>query len=198
LVTDEPTGRGRGGGGTVRARRGHARRERGGGTARARRGHDVRRGEGVGGDKCEGEGEGAARARHGLRRRGRGRGGGVYTAAAARSVRVREKEGYKRYVHALCRVPVIWHSTKFFLKYALPSARSGTLGKGLGKGAFAECHLGDTRQRLIYTSLPSVTQLALGKVHLYFFGHQTFCGLFLHYVGLHVPFGDNYNSVFII
>jgi hypothetical protein len=91
-----------------------------------------------------------------------------------------------------------WSGTRqiffLFLKYALPSARSGTLGKG----AFAECHLGDTRQRLIYTSLPSVTQLALGKVHLYFFGHQTFCGLFLHYVGLHVPFGDNYNSVFII
>jgi hypothetical protein len=27
------------------------------------------------------------------------------------------------------------------------------------------------------------------------FGHQTFCGMFLHYVDLHVPFWDNYNSV---
>jgi hypothetical protein len=93
-----------------------------------------------------------------------------------------------------------------FLKYALSSARSATLGKGF----FAECRLGDTRQRLIYTSLPSATQgalgkeyfaechqLTLGKVHLYFFcfDHQTFCGLFLHYVDLHVPFGDNYNCV---
>jgi hypothetical protein len=34
----------------------------------------------------------------------------------------------------------------------------------------------------------------LGKA--YFFGHQTFCGMFLHYVDLHVPFWDNYNCVF--
>jgi hypothetical protein len=125
------------------------------------------------------------------------------------SERVREKEGYQHYLHALCRVPVIWHSVKIFflfLKYALPSAGSGTLGKGV----FAECHLGDTRQRLIYTSLPSVTQPALGKAYfaecqpantrqstfVFFFCHQTFCGLFLHYVDLHVPFGDNYNCVF--
>jgi hypothetical protein len=27
------------------------------------------------------------------------------------------------------------------------------------------------------------------------FGHQTFCGMFLHYVDLHVPFWDNYTSV---
>jgi hypothetical protein len=49
---------------------------------------------------------------------------------------------------------VIWHSTKIFLilKYALPSARSGALGKVV----FAECPLGDTRQRLFYYSLPSV------------------------------------------
>jgi hypothetical protein len=40
-----------------------------------------------------------------------------------------------------------------FLKYALPSARSVTLDKGF----FVECRPGDTRQRLIYTSLPSAT-----------------------------------------
>jgi hypothetical protein len=78
-------------------------------------------------------------------------------------------------------------------KDPLPSVGQGTLGKdyftlfcrvptweALGKAYFAECH-----------------HLTLGKVHLYFFGfgHQTFCGLFLHYVDLHVPFGDNYNCV---
>ena len=38
----------------------------------------------------------------------------------------------------------------------------------------------------------------LGKAYFYFFyfGHQTFSGMFLHYVDLHVPFWDNYNSVF--
>jgi hypothetical protein len=38
----------------------------------------------------------------------------------------------------------------------------------------------------------------LGKVCFLFFSfpNQTFCGMFLHYVDLHVPFWDNYNSVF--
>jgi hypothetical protein len=60
-------------------------------------------------------------------------------------------------------------------------------------------------------SLSSVKYLALGKECLcrvsyvdtrqsiflfFYFGHQTFCGMFLHYVDLHVPFWDNYNSVF--
>jgi hypothetical protein len=85
------------------------------------------------------------------------------------------------------------------LKYALLSARSGALGKV----AFAECPLGDTRQRLFYNSLSSVAQgtlgkgyfaechfWTLGKVHFYFFyfPNQNFCGVFLHYIDLHVPF----------
>jgi hypothetical protein len=60
-------------------------------------------------------------------------------------------------------------------------------------------------------SLPSATQLALGKgsfaefliqtpdkVYFYFFDFvsQTFCDMFLHYVDLHVSFVDNYNIVF--
>jgi hypothetical protein len=60
-------------------------------------------------------------------------------------------------------------------------------------------------------SLPSVNQLTLGKdlfteclfwaldkVYFYFFNfdNQTFCGMFLHYVDLHVLFWNNYNSVF--
>jgi hypothetical protein len=35
----------------------------------------------------------------------------------------------------------------------------------LGKACFAECQRGDTRQRIVKDSLPSVIQLALGKGH---------------------------------
>jgi hypothetical protein len=51
----------------------------------------------------------------------------------------------------------------------------------LGKDLFTEC--------LLWT---------LGKAYFYFFnfGNQTFCGMFLHYVDLHVLFWDNSNSVF--
>jgi hypothetical protein len=58
---------------------------------------------------------------------------------------------------------------------SLPSAPSMTLGKA----SFVEC--------------PSWT---LGKVYIFYFANQTFCGMFLHYVDLHVPFWDNYKSVF--
>jgi hypothetical protein len=57
------------------------------------------------------------------------------------------------------------------------------------RGFFVGCQLDDTRQKPLYR----VPFLALGKVHFYFFnfGNQTFCGMFLHYVDLHVPFWDN-------
>jgi hypothetical protein len=45
------------------------------------------------------------------------------------------------------------------LKYSLLSARS----LALGEVVFAECPLGDTRQRFFYYSLPSVNQLTFGK-----------------------------------
>ena len=32
--------------------------------------------------------------------------------------------------------------------------------------------------------------------YFFYFANQTFCGMFLHYVDLHVSFWDNYNSVF--
>jgi hypothetical protein len=60
---------------------------------------------------------------------------------------------------------------------SLPSAPRLTLGRA----SCAEC-------------LPWV----LGKVYFYFFyfANQTFCSMFLHYVDLHVPFWNNYKSVF--
>jgi hypothetical protein len=86
---------------------------------------------------------------------------------------------------------------------SLPSARSWALGKDV----FAECQLIGTRQRSVLDSLSSVKQLTLGKAFFteclfwalgkayFYFGNQTFCGMFLHYVDPHVPFWDNYNNV---
>jgi hypothetical protein len=115
----------------------------------------------------------------------------------------REGEGDNRsaYLTSLPSARDLALGKDFFkiLKYALPSARSGALDKD----DCAECPLGDTRQIYFYNSLPSVNQLALGKgcfaechfwtvskVHFYFFYflNQNFCGVFLHYIDLHVPF----------
>jgi hydrogenase/urease accessory protein HupE len=84
-----------------------------------------------------------------------------------------------------------------------------TLGKdGARQRAFAE---GQKPALSKADSLSSVKYLALGKEGLYrvssvdtrqsiflffYFVHQTFCGMLLHYVDLHVPFWYNYNSVF--
>jgi hypothetical protein len=58
---------------------------------------------------------------------------------------------------------------------------------------FAECQITDTRQSIF---LPSVFCGHPAKHIFFYFGHQTFCGMFLHYVDIHVPFWDNYNCVF--
>jgi hypothetical protein len=51
---------------------------------------------------------------------------------------------------------------------------------------FTECQISGTRQRV---SLPSVFCGHSAKyIFIFLFGHQTFCGMFLHYVDLHVPF----------
>jgi hypothetical protein len=51
----------------------------------------------------------------------------------------------------------------------------------LSKECFTECHF-----------------WMLGKYFFIFFSfpNQTFCGMFLHYIDLHVPFLHNYKSVF--
>jgi hypothetical protein len=73
---------------------------------------------------------------------------------------------------SLCRVPG--------LALGKEDSLSSAIYMALGKGPFAEC--------LIKT---------LGKVYFYFldFVSQTFCGIFLHYVYLHVSFVENYNRV---
>jgi hypothetical protein len=91
--------------------------------------------------------------------------------------------------------------------YCAECRGSGTRQRPL----FAECPQTGTRQKLNLLFLPSAHQLALGKdsfaeclfwtlgkvCFLFFsFPNQTFCGMFLHYVDLHVPFWNNYNSVF--
>jgi hypothetical protein len=121
------------------------------------------------------------------------------------SERVREKEG-ERFPAGVyfCSLPsardlALDKDFLKILKYSLPSARSLTLGKE----GFAEYLLGGTWQICFHNSLPSVNHLALGKpafaechlwtlgkVHFYFFyfSYQIFCGMFLHYIDLHVPF----------
>jgi hypothetical protein len=88
-------------------------------------------------------------------------------------------------------------------KYTLPSA----FDLALGKGFFAECLSVGTRQRLdlgfLKKTLPRAARQALGKAFFaecpswgtrqnifkfFYFVYETFCGMFLHYVDLHVPF----------
>jgi hypothetical protein len=144
-------------------------------------------------------------------RRRRVRPDGEAAAVSVVSESEREGEAADGKVSLLCRVPAIRHSAKIFLKFKnilLPSVRDPTLGKVL----FAECRPGDTRQRLFPYTLPSATQFtlgkeffaecllwALGKVHFYFFyfPNQTFCGMFLHYVDLHIPFLGQLKKCFL-
>jgi hypothetical protein len=70
-------------------------------------------------------------------------------------------------------VPTDRHSTKNGLRVFRNTMSSATR-LALGKGFFAECPSLDTRQSIFY---------------FLNFGNQTFCGMFLHYVDLHVPFG---------
>jgi hypothetical protein len=135
---------------------------------------------------------GAAEER--ARRRAERGGDGVREERVSESERARR--GCGGYISLLCRVPrsgtrqrrlsrvpANKHSAKtgkdsfIIFKYSLPSVPCLTLGKAL----FVEC--------LFWT---------LGKVHFYLFlfFNQTFCDMFLHYVDLHGPFWDNYNSVF--
>jgi hypothetical protein len=92
------------------------------------------------------------------------------------------------------------HSAKTSLPSVKHSAK-GALGKGpstavLKLMAVSLCRepAAGTRQRaLCRVSYPDTRQ----SVFLFFdFVSQTFCGMFLHYVDLHVSFVDNYNIVF--
>jgi hypothetical protein len=150
-------------------------------------------------------GEAAARGGAGAGRHGGGR-TTQRNRESERRERRRKKNAQPVYFLSLPRARDLALCKDFFkiLKYSLSSARSLALGKGsLGKVAFAECQPADTRQRFFYYSLPSVNQLALGKgyfaechfwtlgkLHFYFFyfPNQNFCGVFLHYIDLHVPF----------
>jgi hypothetical protein len=208
----ETTGRGRDGGSQAR-RRGHGVRcGHGGctagarrGMAWARRGHGVRRGHGgstAWARRGRGEGVGAGAAGAWARaRRGRGAVAGARRhdgiGRGGESERVREKETYQAlFTRSLPSARDLAVDKDFFkiLKYSLSSARSlslpsvpwATLGINsftilcrvspaltLGKAYFAECHF-----------------WTLGKVYFYFFyfPNQIFCGVFLHYIDLHVPF----------
>jgi hypothetical protein len=98
-------------------------------------------------------------------------------------------------------------SVKHLAKVALGKGSSATVikltavslcrGPRVGtrqKGFFAECQIFDTRQR----TLCRVSSLDTRQsIFLFFrFCLQTFCGMFLHFVDLHVSFVDNYRRVF--
>jgi hypothetical protein len=141
----------------------------------------------------------AASARRARRARTRGRrAGGAHVAGGEGGRGVGGERGRRRERVSVSErekneKPSVWLSSP-----SLPSAHDAALSKDffIFKICFAECQIGDTRQRrllcrvplrgtrqrLIYTSLPSATQghsakhtlpsvnqLTLGKVHLYFF-----------------------------
>jgi hypothetical protein len=137
-----------------------------------------------------------------------------------RAGRVEEKEvkGEKerrepvgRLSYLLCRVPAIRHSAKIFLKFKNKLCRVPDLGhlaktplpsascRALRKNVFYRLCRVPTDRHSTKPSLPSADWTALGKVYFIFFifGNQTFCGVFLHYVDLQVPFWYNYKNVFI-
>jgi hypothetical protein len=82
-------------------------------------------------------------------------------------------------------------------KAPLPSASCRALGKDV---LYRLCRVPKDRHSA-KPSLPSANWTALGKVYFilfyFIFGNQTFCGVFIHYVDLQVPFWYNYKSVFI-
>jgi hypothetical protein len=105
---------------------------------------------------------------------------------------------------AKTRLPSVKHSVKGALgkgpSAAVPKltavslCREPTVGTRQ-RGFFAECQIVGTRQ----SSLCRVSSLDTRQsifLFLFCFCPQTFCGMFLHYVDLHVSFLDNYNRVF--
>jgi hypothetical protein len=122
-----------------------------------------------------------------------------------------KKKSISVYVRKLCRVPAIWHSAKIFFNLKINFAKcpeSGTRQRSLCRVPTNK-HSAKNGFRVLNKSLPSVPRLALGKAffaechprtlskeYFLFFSIQTFCGMFLHYVDLHVPFWHNYKSVF--
>jgi hypothetical protein len=92
------------------------------------------------------------------------------------------------FLNMVCRVPDRRHSAK---APSLPRATQGHSTK-INLHCFAECHPGALDKAYFVECQPVDTRQS---VFLFFcFGHQTFCGMFLHYVDLHVSFWDNYNS----
>jgi hypothetical protein len=97
------------------------------------------------------------------------------------------------------RLPSVKHSAKVALgkgpSAAVPKMTVVSLCREPRVGTrqrvfFAECHILGTRQRTLCRHSAKYIFIFLDFVF------QTFCGMFLHYVDLHVSFMDNYNRVF--
>jgi hypothetical protein len=59
---------------------------------------------------------------------------------------------------------------------------------------FAECQPADTRQ-IMLSRVPFLDTRQSIFFIFFSFPNKTFCGMFLHYVDLHVPFWHNYKNV---
>jgi hypothetical protein len=57
-----------------------------------------------------------------------------------------------------------------------------------------ECHIVGTRQSILCRVSSQDTRQSI--FYFFYFVSQNFCGMFLHYVDLHVSFVDNFNRVF--
>jgi hypothetical protein len=98
------------------------------------------------------------------------------------------------------------HSTKTYLPSVKHSQRVISSRLKLTAVIFAESRDLTLSKVATLTSASSPTlykpyfaecpRMTLGKVYFVFsFSNQTFCGMFLHYIDLHVPFWHNYKSV---
>jgi hypothetical protein len=105
---------------------------------------------------------------------------------------------------AKTRLPSVKHSAKGALgkepSAAIPKLTAVSLCREPTVGTrqrvfFAKCQIVGTRQE----ALPSVISRHSAKyIFIFYFVSQTFCGMFLHYVDLHVSFVDNYNRVSVV
>jgi hypothetical protein len=93
-----------------------------------------------------------------------------------------------------CHAEIVWLGV-LSAKNALPSVHWWALDKdyfNFFKNFFVECPW----RALDKVSLHRVSPLTLDKVYLFFsFSYQTFYGVFVQYIDLHVQFSHNYQSV---
>jgi hypothetical protein len=113
----------------------------------------------------------------------------TFTESRTLGIEIHSAKGHQQPSKAdnsyFCRVPSPnTRQRSFFAECLTPDTRQ--------RSFFAECLTLDTRQSLICR----VPFLDTRQSIIFSFPNQTFFGMFLHYVDLHVPFWHNYKIVF--